>query len=185
MKVLNEENEKQQLHKDFEEHLTGLEEALFNYIYSLMRHRELAEDIYQEALLSAYLGFNSFKKNSKFKNWVYQIALNHCRDYWRKEKGRRRFWEEGVFDYINGIHYLQDPEDYIVGKYSQEEVLHKINELPGKYSEPIFLFYFRNCTITEISQETKLPLSTVKTRMRRAKERLRPKVKMLKAPCSF
>ncbi|MBA4536716.1 RNA polymerase sigma factor [Bacillus aquiflavi] len=169
---------KQQIDKKFEEHIKELGTALFKYIYSLVKHKQLAEDLQQDVLLSAYLAFHSFEERASFKSWIFKIATNRCRDYWRKEKGNQRFWQEGVFDYVSTIEMTIEPEEYILEKYKKEEVLHKIHELPGKYREPLLLFYFHQCTITEISQEFEIPMSTVKTRMRRAKKRLQPKIDM-------
>jgi RNA polymerase sigma factor (sigma-70 family) len=155
--------------------------SLFNYIYSLVRHKELAEDLYQEVLISAYLALPSFEEKAKVKNWLFKIAVNKCRDYWRKEKSATRFWEERVYLYVDDKNLIEEPEISILNKCSQEEMADTLQELPKMYRDPLLLFYYHNQTLTEISHLTSLPISTVKTRMRRAKDRLRPKVKELAA----
>lgn len=149
---------------------------LHKYILSLVRNKELSEDIYQEVLISAYLKLHSLEKTSSLKSWMYKIAINKCRDYWRKEKTQQKFWEERVYSYIEGEQPLPHPEETALRKCEQEEMLQSIHELPEMYSEPILLFYYHNRTLVEISNTKKVPLSTVKTRMRRAKYQLMKRV---------
>ncbi|MDQ0271512.1 RNA polymerase sigma factor [Cytobacillus purgationiresistens] len=153
--------------------------ALFRYIYSLVHHKELAEDLYQEVLISAYLALPSFNEEAKVKNWLFKIALNKCRDHWRKEKTAKKFWEEKVHLYTDGMSTAPVPEEECIQKCHQEEVEQQLSELPDIYKEPLFLFYYHHQTLVEISNEANLPLSTIKTRMRRGKEKLLPKVKQM------
>ncbi|WP_433957429.1 RNA polymerase sigma factor [Cytobacillus horneckiae] len=160
---------------NFEACINEHSHAIFRYIFSLVRHKELAEDLYQEAMIAAYIAFPSFKQETKVKNWLFKIALNKCRDYWRKEKTERKFWEEKVYMYDEEI-VSPAPEEVCIQKCEQEAVTNKLKELPEMYKEPLLLFYYHHRTLVEISQESNLPLSTVKTRMRRGKEKLLPKV---------
>ncbi|MED3551245.1 RNA polymerase sigma factor [Cytobacillus praedii] len=172
---------KQSMEQYFETCIIEHGKSLFNYIYSLVRHKELAEDLYQEVLISAYLALPSFEERAKVKNWLFKIAVNKCRDYWRKEKSANRFWEEKVYLYADDTNVMDQPEESILNKCSQEEMIDTLQDLPKMYREPLLLFYYHNQTLMEISDLTSLPISTVKTRMRRAKDRLRPKVKELAA----
>ncbi|GKU84435.1 RNA polymerase sigma factor [Niallia sp. NCCP-28] len=151
--------------------------SIFHYIFSLVKHKELAEDIYQEVLISAYIAYPNFEDNKKIKSWLYTIAINKCRDYWRKEKRKNKFWEESVYTYVrNSADSMPPPEEIIINQCSKEEMIDTLEELPIMYKEPLMLFYYHNQTLVEISDKTKLPLSTVKTRMKRAKDKLKPKM---------
>ncbi|MFZ7945807.1 RNA polymerase sigma factor [Neobacillus sp. 19] len=82
----------------FEDLVNEYGTAIFNYIFSLVKHKELAEDLYQEVLLSAYLAYPSIKEQSKYKSWLFTIAINKCRDYWRKENKSKAILEgRGLF----------------------------------------------------------------------------------------
>jgi RNA polymerase sigma factor (sigma-70 family) len=150
--------------------------AIFRYILSLVGHKELAEDIYQEALISAYLAYPSMKEQSKYKSWLFTIAINKCRDYWRKEKKAQQFWKEEVYSYTVSIEPTSIPEVEVLDKLSDQQVVEKVNLLPEIYRSSIYLYYFQDFSLLEIAMKGNLPLSTVKTRMKRAKERLRPKM---------
>ncbi|WP_409971429.1 RNA polymerase sigma factor [Bacillus sp. Bva_UNVM-123] len=170
---------KQVIDQYFEDCVNEYGKSLFNYIKFKVRHKELAEDIYQEVLISAYTALPFFEERAKLKNWLFKIAINKCRDYWRKEKSANRFWEEKVYTYVEDTNPLQMPEESIVAKCTKAEMEDTLQELPKMYREPLILFYYHHKTLMEISTTTKIPLSTVKTRMRRAKDQLRPKVEDL------
>ncbi|MFZ7945806.1 sigma factor-like helix-turn-helix DNA-binding protein [Neobacillus sp. 19] len=68
------------------------------------------------------------------------------------------------------------PEDELLHKISAEQMAEKVMTLPDIYRNPIYLYYYQDLTLLEIAKKSNLPMSTVKTRMRRAKERLRPKM---------
>lgn len=164
-------------HEVFENLIRENGPALYQYIYSLVRHKELAEDLYQEVTLAAFLAFSTFEERAKFKNWIFKIAVNKCRDYWRKEKTSRDFWTEKVFDYSREIQHPVTPEEKVAEMDFKEEIVETIQGLPEIYRDPLLLFYYDNRTLLEIGDETRVPISTVKTRMRRGRERLRPLLK--------
>ncbi len=170
---------KQVMDQYFETCVIEYGKSLFNYIFYHVKHKQLAEDIYQEVLISAYSALPSFEERAKVRNWLYKIALNKCRDYWRKEKSANRFWEEKVYSYVDEANPIEQPEESIIAKDTNKEIADTLQELPKMYREPLILFYFQHKTLKEISTTSKLPLSTVKTRMRRAKDRLRPIVEGL------
>jgi RNA polymerase sigma-70 factor (ECF subfamily) len=153
--------------------------AIFKYIFSLVKHKELAEDLYQEVLLSAYLAFPSIKEQSKYKSWLFTIAVNKCRDYWRKENKSKQFWREEVYSYSVSFEPSTIPEEEVLHKYSAEQMAEKVKTLPEIYRYPIYLYYYQDLSLLEIAKKSNLPMSTVKTRMKRAKERLRPKMQSL------
>lgn len=163
-----------QMEETFEKWILEQGPALFKFIYRQVRNKELSEDLYQEVLLAAYLALPGFEERANIKSWIYKIAINKCRDYWRKEKTAKKFWEEKVY-YYETDSPIPQPEESVVNKCSQEDMIDTINELPDMYREPLLLFYFKDKTITEISSSKKVPVSTIKTRMRRAKFQLKEK----------
>lgn len=169
----NDQKLKQQL---FEECIEIHGSALFHYIYSLVRHKQLAEDLYQDVLMAGFIALPSFQEQTKMKNWLFKIAINKCRDYWRKQKAQQRYWEEKAF-MDDSFHLESDVlEDEIIQRDTSKEFKETLEDLPDIYKEPLLLFYYHNRTLVEISRTSNIPLSTVKTRIRRGKDRLRPLV---------
>ncbi|MEW9108181.1 RNA polymerase sigma factor [Cytobacillus gottheilii] len=169
---LNQKTKQQQFEECIEEHGN----ALFHYIYSLVKHKQLAEDLYQDVLMAAFIALPSFQEQTKMKNWLFKIGINKCRDHWRKQKAQQRYWEEKA--YMNDDYSLVNTilEDEIIQKDTNKEVKETLEDLPEIYKEPLLLFYYHNQTLVEISRSSNIPLSTVKTRIRRGKERLKPLV---------
>src|SRR5512147_1085443 len=57
-------------------------------VYRMLRSEEEAQDVCQEAFLKAFRGLGTFRGQARFSSWLYQIALNLCRDRMRRKKGR-------------------------------------------------------------------------------------------------
>jgi RNA polymerase sigma-70 factor (ECF subfamily) len=163
----------------FEELVNEHGTAIFKYIFSLVKHKELAEDLYQEVLLSAYLAYPSIKEQGKYRSWLFTIAVNKCRDYWRRENKSKHFWKEEVYSYSVSFEPSFIPEEEVIHKFSAEQMAEKVNLLPDIYRYPIYLYYYQDLSLVEIAKKSNLPMSTVKTRMKRAKDRLRPKMQSL------
>jgi len=160
----------------FEQIVKDYGKSIYIYIFSIIKHKELAEDLYQEVLISAYLSFPSIEDHLKVKSWLYKIAINKCRDFWRKEKTSKKFWEESIYLYARDTSVAFEPEETVISQCDKDEMIGTLEELAPMYKEPLLLFYYHNQTLLEISNHTNTPLSTVKTRMKRAKEQLKPKV---------
>lgn len=150
--------------------------AIFNYIFSLVRQKELSEDLYQEVLMSAFLAFNTVKETKRIKSWLFTIARNKCRDHWRKENKTKQFWKEEVYSYTSTVESPPLPEEEVLHKYSAEKTAESVKMLPEIYQSALFLYYFKDLTLIEISKRNNIPISTVKTRMKRGKEHLKPKL---------
>ncbi|MCA1024953.1 MULTISPECIES: RNA polymerase sigma factor [Cytobacillus] len=159
----------------FENYVSEYAQSLYRYIYSLIKHPQRAEDLLQEALISAYLAFPSLKEETNIKNWLYKIALNKCRDQWRKQQSERQFLEERLPTLYEEAK-SPGADELFVKKSNREEVEKIIFCLPEKYKEPLYLYYFEQMSLKEISEATKLPLSTIKTRLRRGKAKLHPMI---------
>src|SRR5687767_2336655 len=64
------------------------EKKIQGAVYRIMGSSEDARDLAQETFLKAYRGLPSFKSEARFSSWLYQIALNLCRDRLRQRKGK-------------------------------------------------------------------------------------------------
>jgi len=144
-------NYKQNNEIDLEEFIELHGKALLHYIYSIMKHWELSEDIYQETLLSAFIHYKSFEKRASLKNWIYKIAQNKCKDEWKKENVRKRYLTQASMQ-MNEVTLHDETEDTVMENCLHEELMKKINELPNRYKNPILLYYFHDFTIMDISR---------------------------------
>lgn len=143
-----------------------------SYAYSILGDYELAEDVRQEAFISAYCDLLALRNPSAFPGWFRQIVRKHSVDLIR---GARVLTVpiEGVGDIAD---QAGDPAQLLLAKESREQVLAAIGQLPEKEREVTRLFYIEHESMKEIGERTGVPTRTVKSRLHTARARLRQRM---------
>lgn len=72
---------------------------------------------------------------------------------------------------------LPSTEKKVIDKYNNEEIKDTIYSLPKVYREVVYLYYYDSLSTEEIANVLDIPVNTVKTRLRRAKQRLESMLK--------
>jgi len=147
-------------------------------IYRLMGSEEEARDLCQEAFLKAYRGLGGFKGEARFSSWLYQIALNLCRDRMRRRRGRIMVSLDALEPEAQG-HVLRDEastQDLVEARDLQQKVRAAVMALPEDQREVIVLKEYEGLTFQEIAEVLGLPVSTVKTRLYRGLDRMRERL---------
>ncbi|MBS1724788.1 MAG: RNA polymerase sigma factor [Armatimonadetes bacterium] len=134
---------------------------LFRFIRHLTRHRETAEDLTQQTLLTAHRKIGSFRGDSTLSTWLHRIAF---REYtgWRR---KRRILVP--LELLRGVHepaYAQIDE--------AEALLQKLHTLPAPTREALLLHHVQGLSIEEIAVVTETPVGTVKSRLHHGRKRL-------------
>jgi RNA polymerase sigma-70 factor (ECF subfamily) len=146
--------------------------------YRVVRSEEEAQDICQEAFLKAFRGLNSFKGESRFSSWLYQIAINLSRDRLRRRKTRNWVSLDDV-DEGSPSGSLRRPaegERFVEALELQELVATAVSELPEEQREAVILKEYQGLTFPEIAEIQGVPISTVKTRLYRGLSVLRERL---------
>jgi RNA polymerase sigma-70 factor (ECF subfamily) len=143
-------------------------------IYRLVGPGEDVRDLSQETLLKAYRGLGTFKKEARFSSWLYQIALNTCRDRMRRGRGKSyvsfdELSETGEAGSERGPNAL----DLIEAHDLSRQVAAAVAALPEEQREVVVLKEYQGLTFLEIAEALDVPLSTVKTRLYRGLGQLR------------
>ncbi|OGO00170.1 MAG: hypothetical protein A2Y90_03940 [Chloroflexi bacterium RBG_13_52_12] len=136
-----------------------------------------AQDLAQEALLQAYLSLGRLRDPARFKSWLYGIVLNVCRSHLRDRK-IVFFSLEAI---LGGLQFYPAPlyETVVTPeKLAEEQELYKIvfdavNGLSAGDRDIILLFYYAQLSLQEIMILMDIPVSTVKVRLHRARQRLK------------
>lgn len=150
-------------------------DAILHLVYTYVKNRSTAEDLTQEIFIKCYEKLDQFNQQSTIKTWVYRIASNHCKDYLRSWHYRKITLSDKILDYIPSK--SKHVEEEII-KNSEEDILTKaVMNLPLKYREVVFLHYYEELSLREISKITTVNINTLKTRLKRAKELLKEKMK--------
>lgn len=136
---------------------------IFKYCKFHCSDTEYAGDLTQETFLKFFANLNSYNFQGKTKNYLYTIAGNLCKDFYKKKKDLPVQKEE--------LARYQTPlqMDYIIDKVMVEMA---VKLLPYKLQEVIILYYFQGLKMPEIASVLDISLSLVKYRLKQARNKL-------------
>jgi len=145
------------------------EQPLFRFVYRLLPRQEDARDVCQETFLRILKRSDRFRRGSRFSTWMYQIALNLCRDQMR----RRRRWGLILADGIEfderrtpGAESAEaNPVLAVEVEQHRSAVQQALREIPPEQREVLILKEFEELKFREIAEILGCPESTVKSRM--------------------
>lgn len=142
--------------------------AAFNLARWLLRSREDAEDVTQEALLRAFRFFSGFH-GSDARAWLLQIVRNTCYTWMEKNRSMDSSVE---FDESLHLSPLPGPEAQAVAGSERERLTKALEQLSPRSREVIVLRELEGCSYKEIAAITSMPIGTVMSTLARARERL-------------
>jgi len=155
------------------------EASLFTYVTRMVGSKEDAEDITQDALLQAYRTWSQVDPDAAggYVKWCYRIAHNLAIDLLRKKKPRSADDEEmeRAVDQRS-----RRPEDVYEHRVQSNEVRECLTQLEEKYREVLVLRFQEDMSYEQIAEVLELPVSTIETRLFRAKKMLREKLERRK-----
>ena len=144
----------------FQKLMQNRENKLYRIAFSYVKNQEDALDCVQDALVKAMENIEKLKQEEHFDTWVVRILINTCKDclskkqyhftYEESEQGVEMSYREEIMDLMKSLDALKDSE-----------------------KELIYLRYFENQKIIEISQAMNIREGTVKSRLNRVLGRLR------------
>lgn len=139
--------------------------------YYYVRDRYQAEDIAQEVFCKVYEKLDDFRGDSSYYTWIYRITVNKCRDYLNSSSFKKMLLLGNIkkFDKIKN----QYDTNRLFEEAEGGEIFSKVMDLPTKYRVVIVLYYFEELTTVTIAQILNLKESTVRTRLCRAREKLK------------
>ena len=150
-------------------------------------NKQDAEDIVQETLIKAIDNLDRFRGESSFGTWLYAIALNQSRALLVKQKEKDLKPIESYLpssgkadlDHQDSIFKLfdwKDPHSEMESNELRDIINNAVTELPHQFKEVFLLRYFEELSIKEISKITGESISSVKSRVLRAKLAVRDKL---------
>jgi len=147
---------------------------LLGYLYRLVGgDRQLSEDLLQETLLHV-LRQRTYQPTRPFKPWLYTIATNLARDYF-KSAAVRQCWQGG--DDEEALLCLRDsaagPEERALAAEQGSEVRAALAQLREEYRVVLLLRFYQGFSLQEIAETLQIPLGTVKSRLSVGTHRLR------------
>lgn len=155
------------------------QDLLYAQAYHMMGEPSAAEDATQVAFISAYRKLNSYRGGS-FRAWLLRIVTNACYDELRRRKRRPTTPLEPLDDNndeIESPHWLEDPSESPEESVARAELSNAIQRcleaLPDDFRTVVVLVDLQDFDYREVSQVIGKPVGTVKSRLSRARARLR------------
>jgi len=163
--------------------LAPYRQQLYNAALGLTRHRENAEDLAQEVIVRAYVGFHQFERGTNFKAWLFRILTNtYINEYRRKGRAPDQVaLEEMPFEaeYEVSLERADPstlPEAATLSRVLDEEVEQALKDLPEEFRLVVVLSDLQEFSYKEISRFLKIPIGTVRSRLFRGRRMLRQKL---------
>ena len=143
----------------------------------------IAEEITQDIFLKAYQKLNTLKNPQRFAGWLYVIATRCCQACFRKKHIETESWEEVDDDTLEPEAYSRyvSAEETKVTVAAQRQVVKKLLAmLPESERTVITLHYFGEMTCESMSEFLGVSANTIKSRLRRARNRLKQEEPMIR-----
>ena len=143
-------------------------DAAFNLARWLLRRREDAEDVAQEALLRACRFFRGFHGGDA-RAWLLQIVRNSCYTWLEKNRPMEL---SVAFDEELHLQTCPTPETLAIAGNDRERLTRALETLPPRYREVLVLRELEGCSYKEIAAITSIPIGTVMSSLSRARRQL-------------
>jgi RNA polymerase sigma-70 factor (ECF subfamily) len=151
---------------------------VYALVYGMVRNREDARDLTQDAFVKAYNSLDSFRLESSFYTWLYRIAMNLAIDFIRKrQRHGTTSYDEQIASREDGggiaeIHHAEDPRKTLERKRLYERIMDSLDKLPADQKQVILLRELEGLSYKEISDIMDIPEGTVMSRLFYARKKL-------------
>lgn len=157
------------------------ETRIYTLALRMTGSREDAQDLAQEAFLSAWRALSSFKGDATFSTWVYRLTSNACIDHLRKQKRRQEVVQtQSLDDEERGSIDLPDrrfdPQTELERGELRAAVERGLAALPDHQRQILVMRELSGLSYQEISDVLQMDLGTVKSRIARARSALRKRL---------
>ena len=148
---------------------------IFNTVYALVGDRDDADDLAQEIFLKAYRSLPSFRGKSQFYTWLYRIGINCWKDWLKSPKQRTGMWEsvETCEDYVLQCSDQEAADARVENGEFRSLLERALADLPAEQRAAVVLREIDGLDYEEIAQALRCSLGTVKSRLCRARMRLK------------
>jgi RNA polymerase sigma-70 factor (ECF subfamily) len=163
--------------------VTRYYDRIFARVSHLLKNRQDAEEVTQDAFIRAQRGLDSFRGDASFSTWLYQIATNLAHNrywYWFRRKRDQSIsldqplGEDGDMTLENLMPSKgESPAEATVTQEFVDRVSECMHDLNSKHKEVLILRNVQNMSYDQIAVQLDISVGTVKSRIARARESLR------------
>ena len=157
----------------FDQLLKRHKARLFNFILSMVKDSDLADDIFQETFVKAIVTIRQGRYNDqgKFIAWIYRIARNLIIDSYRQDKVENQLStdDENGVNLLNRSEFSEGTvEDTLIGMQIEEDLRALVTELSESQRQVVDMRFYQNLSFKEIAALTGVSINTALGRMRYA-----------------
>ena len=176
-------NKKKEFDQIFEEELLPHIDALKTFAFHLSLNDADANDLVQETYLKAYRFIDKYERGTNAKAWLFKILKNaYINEYRKKSKRPTKVDFDEIVSYQEGESNTwpayTDLRDDLFNGMMGDEVTQAINALPLDYRTVILLCDVEDFTYEEIAEIIEVPIGTVRSRLFRARNLLKKRLKV-------
>jgi len=158
----------------FERLMEPLEQLVWRVCWHYTGSREAAEDCGQEAMIRIWRSLESYRGECALESWVYRIAANCCMDWLRKKKRDKSVSMEPMREQgFDPADPSPGTEEQVIAKDERHRLREAIALLPDDQREALVLTQLEKVPYEEAAQALGVSEGTVKSRVNRAKARLK------------
>ena len=150
--------------------LRRYERYVFNTALGFFKNAYDASDAAQEAMIKIYRKLGDFRGDASFRSWIFRITINVCKDILRKAKDVLPMDEEML---VSAQVDSMTPEQALTEKLDRKRVTDAIMQLEEDFRNVIILRELNDQTYEEIARQLGLSEGTVKSRLFRARNKLK------------
>jgi RNA polymerase sigma-70 factor (ECF subfamily) len=155
------------------------QDVVYNTALRILSDEDLAADASQEAFLSAFRALNSYRGGS-FRSWLLRTVTNACYDELRRKKRRPTTPiepDDNDGDEMESPRWMADnsasPEEQLEREELEYAIQHCLDGLPADFKIVVVLADIQGLDYSEVARAARVPLGTIKSRLARARLRLR------------
>lgn len=167
-------------HQAWEALLSRYQTRVYNLAYQMTHDRERAADLAQESLIQIIHSLSRFRGEASLSTWIHGLTIRVCLHHLRRERKRpTELYDDLGHSQIEVASLDAMPYDVISREQVQQTVQAAIAALPLKFRTVMVLHGLGGLTYEETALALSLPVNTVKTRVHRAKMKLRALLRAL------
>jgi RNA polymerase sigma-70 factor (ECF subfamily) len=174
----------------FDQLVARYQRYVFNLVFQHLGRTDDLDDVSQEVFVRIYRSIGKYRGNASLESWIYKIVLNYCRTHVRRRNSFLRVFgapamsgpagEERTFELIDSLPAdTYDPAKTIEQRRVAQDIITAVKSLSSIYRDILIMREVNELSYEEISQILGISIGTVKSRISRARDLVRGKVKVV------
>lgn len=151
--------------KEYERLVSAYLDNIYRVAVNGCKNYADAEDVVQNTFIKLLEREETFEDDDYARKWLIRVAVNECNSFWRSP------WK------LHTVSIEEMNQEPVFSTPEKSDLYYAIRELPAKYRQIVHLYYYEDYSTKEIAQITKLSETAVQTRLMRARQKIKEKLK--------